>query len=431
VLASVGIVLSAANSTLPAEPSGREVAVKLIGNVVQIRSKWAERPQAGGFGFIVGERSGLLYIVTANHVVRGDSPDEIDRAPGLVFEHRQGVSYPGRLLETSSTAVDLAVIAIETASISSDVKWVREAVSASEAVVGMEVWFVGLEREWRVPDRPAKISSATEKRRIHYSGKTITVGDLRVAVGTSGAPLIAKEGIVGMIVSDSSNHDVEAIPIERVEGLRKGWRHRWELTMITTHQNCDRYAASPYDANRPKDVIGVPIEKIELVAAMNACFDAAFWYGPKIPRFMFQLGRAHEAAERFELAESGYKRAVEKGYAAAQASLGVLYEQQNKDREAVELYRAAAAQGDPVAQTNLATMFRDGFGGLTKDDVAALGLYERAAAQGYAAALSGLAWMYEQGRGVARSEADAERLYSQAAAKGDAYAERALARLGQ
>jgi len=46
-----------------------------------------------------------------------------------------------------------------------------------------------------------------------------------------------------------------------------------------------------------------------------------------------------------------------RGYAAAQTSLGILYERQKKEEAAAELYHRAADQGDPVAQTNLGTMF--------------------------------------------------------------------------
>jgi S1-C subfamily serine protease len=59
---------------------GRELAEVLRHNVVSIRTERTDGGQSG-FGFIVGEHQGQLYIVTANHVVRSDQPDVVEMPP--------------------------------------------------------------------------------------------------------------------------------------------------------------------------------------------------------------------------------------------------------------------------------------------------------------------------------------------------------------
>src|SRR5262249_61789882 len=58
-----------------------EMALALRQNVVRIETEW----KSDGFGFIVGERGGFLYIATANHVVRGTSPDQSGTSPFVSF----------------------------------------------------------------------------------------------------------------------------------------------------------------------------------------------------------------------------------------------------------------------------------------------------------------------------------------------------------
>lgn len=416
---------------LCAQSAGYELAQKLIPNVVLIRAKRDGKTEDGGFGFIVGERDGLLYIVTANHVVRGSgSPGEADPSPTVLFSLFQGSPYRGKLLQRSSSSADLAVISVESAQLAR-VVWTRESLSAAHTIDQTPVWFVGREQKWFIPTSPGTVSSITEVKRNEYSGPTIVVQGLQITGGTSGAPLLSVDGIIGMIVSDSSTQEVEAIPIERIEILMKEWMFPWDVMFIPPKQNCDRLAASPYDNDRPTDVPGIDLENIDSANASDACFNPFLAYSTRIPRFAFEMGRAREAGNRLKEAEQGYFQAANAGYAAAQSSLGWLYERQNKEQDAAELYRRAADHGDPMGQTKLGIMLRDEYGGQTQDDGEAVKLFKEAAGRGYPMALSCLAWMYEQGRGgLPKSEAEAQQLYRQAAAKGELYAQRALARLG-
>jgi TPR repeat protein len=62
--------------------------------------------------------------------------------------------------------------------------------------------------------------------------------------------------------------------------------------------------------------------------------------------------------------------------------------------------RAAAVQGDPVAQTELGYRYASGRGGVPHDNQQALLWYRKAAAQGYAVAQTNLGYAYASGQGV-------------------------------
>ena len=66
-------------------------------------------------------------------------------------------------------------------------------------------------------------------------------------------------------------------------------------------------------------------------------------------------------------------------------------------------------------------MYRNGLGGLSKDDAEAVRLYRKACEGGYARGCSNLGVMYEYGRGgLSKDEAEAVRLYQKACEGEDA-----------
>jgi hypothetical protein len=412
------------------QSAGRDLANRLVENVVQIRTHWEGTTQFG-FGFIIGEKEGTLYMATANHVVRGSTgPNQHDLAPALSFHSQPGSTYQGKLLATPLNSADLAIITIETSKIP-NLNWVRGAIAATSRVTGdSDVWFVGAQQRFFVPEKPGTVRKLLDRVRSDYSGLTIIVTGLKIAEGTSGAPLLSEDGIVGMIVS-TDGEETEAIPIETIEAIVKELEISWSVAVISPKQDCDRLAADPYDLLLPPNVVGVELSDLHAQEAEKACFRPFFNYGVKIPRFLHEMARALEADGEPNGAKEGYTRAAASGYAASKASLGVLYEKEKKDHDAADLFRDAANQNNPIAQAHLANMLRDGAAGLAKDDAAAVELYKLAAARAYPLAISGLAWMYEQGRGgLKRSDEDAIKLYQQAAGKGDSFAQRALKRFG-
>ena len=76
-------------------------------------------------------------------------------------------------------------------------------------------------------------------------------------------------------------------------------------------------------------------------------------------------------------------------------------------------------------------MYRDGRGGVAKDDREAARLYQLAADQGNANGQVSLGFFHTTGRGgLAKDDREAARLYKLAADQGNEYAQAALKRLG-
>ncbi len=152
-------------------------------------------------------------------------------------------------------------------------------------------------------------------------------------------------------------------------------------------------------------------------AALQSCADAAGH--PRHPRLNRQdiNSRGIEWKEIDAAAAiRACRRAVQlnSDSPAAQAFLARAYDKADNLTEALAYYRRAAGAQDPMAQTNLALMYRKGQG-LTQNDQLAVSLLRRAANQGYPIAETQLGWMYEKGRAVPQDDAQAVSWYRQAA----------------
>ena len=121
------------------------------------------------------------------------------------------------------------------------------------------------------------------------------------------------------------------------------------------------------------------------------------------------------------------------GDARSQLGLGTLYESGRglpapDLPQAVNWYRAAAAQGLPAAQNNLALLYARGRG-VPLNPVMAGELWHVAAAAGYPLAQFNLALAYEQGFGMGRDYDAAARWYAEAGNRGVGDAAFALSEL--
>src|SRR5687768_7131149 len=86
---------------------------------------------------------------------------------------------------------------------------------------------------------------------------------------------------------------------------------------------------------------------------------------------------------------------------------------------------AAAVQGDPKAQVDLAVKYEHAEG-VPKDFLKANKLYCQAARQGYAEGQFKLGWVYANGRGVPRDDGVAAALFIMAAEQGHEHAAKLL-----
>lgn len=128
-----------------------------------------------------------------------------------------------------------------------------------------------------------------------------------------------------------------------------------------------------------------------------------------------------------------FRSAAEAGYAPAQVAVGYFYREGKgglpKDEvEALRLYQLAADQGLAQAQDNLALMYARGRVGLPQDDVEAVRLFRLAADQGFAPSQSNLGFAYATGLGgLPKDDVEAVRLYRLAADQGGAHGQAMLA----
>lgn len=213
------LVLAGIPEALAQARVGEALANDLRGNVVRVIARWPGGALQSGFGFLVGERSGLLYIVTADHVVRDSNLTA--GVPGITFYYDQGKEYPGEVLDTHllESAGDVAVIRIRPPP---GLSWRRDALANVPAVRGDDVWFAGLQGAWYVPVRPGAISNIEPGGEIRFEG-------LAIRPGTSGAPLIGKSGILGMIVKDNDVFGT-ATSVDVIARAFRDWVYPWQLS---------------------------------------------------------------------------------------------------------------------------------------------------------------------------------------------------------
>src|ERR1043166_5165319 len=315
--------------------AGDDLSFDLRQNVVRVTAAWKNGAAYDGVGFIVGGRGGALYVVTADHVVRGEGSDAMDENPRVAFFGEQGTEYKADLLGTrlAREEGDIAILRLEAPAA---LAWRRDAVAAGRPRRGASIWFVGLQRDWYVPTQAGSVN------KIEPSGAILADG-LNVKVGTSGAPLISEAGIIGMVVVDAGSF-ARATPIERIERAVRDWGYPWDLTPAPAPvHECDRLAASPNDPLKPAQVAGLDAKKIDVKKAIPACVEATETYAAT-PRFAFQLGRIYDVKGDFGDAFLWYRRAADAGHATAQNNLGTMYSGGRKglakdEARAVQLYR--------------------------------------------------------------------------------------------
>ena len=141
-------------------------------------------------------------------------------------------------------------------------------------------------------------------------------------------------------------------------------------------------------------------------------------------------GVAKDVKRGFELAAAG----AALGCAHSKGALGLCYVMGHGvavgKARGLALGRESAAAGSCFGQFVVGECYMYGWGGVAQDYTEAVRLYSLAAAQGDADAQSNLGVMFQYGKGVAQYRAEAIRWYRLAAAQGDAWAKATLKRLG-
>jgi len=229
VFALVLLALSASSICVSeytkAQGTGEDAkAMTLRSNVVKITAAIGGDvgPQSG-FGFIVGEQENRIIVVTADHVVRGDSAGAEDKAPLISFFLNQGYQVRGALegVGLPKDRGDLAVILVENPGFAT---FVTDAIDSTRPERKLPVWVVGRAGGWNIPVSPGAVAG------VDPFTQRIQVENLSAGVGSSGGPLISSKGIVGMIVDDAGLY-TEATPIAAIQTqVQENWHYNWQLT---------------------------------------------------------------------------------------------------------------------------------------------------------------------------------------------------------
>ena len=238
-LAGVALVVS---STMHA--GGAQGEPKLIEplklNAVRIEAAWASGNAQYGFGFIVGERAATqLFIATANHVVR--DRDRGRSTAVKVWLRGEGAATSAELLDDSSQVLDLAVLRVAKPQ---GFSWKTDVLGSADEqkTRGTAVWFIGRDRDWFTPVTPGRLALITFESKMQLEG-------LQVRVGSSGAPLVASTGIIGMLISDEGDTSY-GIPIEKVQQAFGQWNFPFTLTPAAST------TATPSPPSRPSTTGG-------------------------------------------------------------------------------------------------------------------------------------------------------------------------------
>jgi hypothetical protein len=173
-----------------------------------------------GFGIVLGERDGWLYIATANHVVRGNSGQSQESGgarPKVVLTYftDQGVAYDGSVLENYISDFDLGVIKAR-----APAGFRSEALCNDSPNVarGTRVAYVGKERSWYVPTTEGQVNQEPDAK------EWLNVDGMTVEPGTSGAPVFSGYGLVGVVVNSAKLQTFVA-GLDRVERAFHGWNY--------------------------------------------------------------------------------------------------------------------------------------------------------------------------------------------------------------
>ena len=179
---------------------------KVKKNVAILTANFSDGHQENGFGFVTGEKDGKLYIVTAGHVVHvvGGA-----KATSIEVELSNTVGpFPAKEVRWFERD-DLSLLILDSIP---GYRWEKNCLGKDPKVYD-KVRFIGKGKERVSPDE-GEIFSLEDPDRIGFTIRTVTPG-------TSGAPLVGKNGIIGMVTEDAEGTSY-AVPISRIRALLGG-----------------------------------------------------------------------------------------------------------------------------------------------------------------------------------------------------------------
>ena len=194
---------------------------KIKYNTIQLTSLFPDGGTEYGFGFVVGERAGFLYIATARHVVVKwvDEDNDYVKASSVkaTFYHDQGSPIDKvEVLDVRQGELDLTLLRVT----KPDQFKLSNTYFTSDIKRKDKVQFIGRDRKWWVP---AQEGTVNETRK---SDGKIEIEISTIKPGTSGAPLVTKKGIAGLIIKDQQS-TATAIHIDVIREFVERYNYPW------------------------------------------------------------------------------------------------------------------------------------------------------------------------------------------------------------
>ena len=198
-------------STFSFSQTIRENSQRLKKNVVVVESKLLEETyfESKGFGFIIGEQGGDLFIATAAHIVLGETYSKsLSRTETIIRFSKSGESIKAEPINMrySHNKDDVLFLRIRKPFGKS---WDKK-VESSKVFQSREVTVIGREQD------PSIVLGAGAITKINGNKINADVGG--VVVGCSGAPLIDCLGIIGIVTSDEFG-TVRATSLKRIKKM--------------------------------------------------------------------------------------------------------------------------------------------------------------------------------------------------------------------
>ena len=184
-------------------PAQTRQAEQLRDNVVAIHTTFEGGYEEDGFGFVTGERDGLLFIATAAHVVEQGA----ERATIKLRFRGDYREYAARLIR-SNTEWDVALLECDRPA---NYRWAED-YAGDAPQRNQEASYIGRNGDWYVPT--AAVTGVINRVR----DSRITVDIIGLSRGTSGAPLITNSGIVGLII-EAEMAQATAVELSKVRQL--------------------------------------------------------------------------------------------------------------------------------------------------------------------------------------------------------------------
>jgi hypothetical protein len=194
------------------EPVELARAIKFADRVVRVLPQGTDQT---GFGLIVGERAGKIYIATPYHVAFGPPgrPSTLGPSPRIIFRSDRRTDVPARRLDGSPNDDLAAIEVVPPAGLT-----IPNAPVPTPAGLprGTRVWNIGIGQDWDTPDRAGGLGTENPVNfRLRVTG-------LRTPAGASGGAAVTASGVIGIVLEDAGDYSL-LLPIGRIVQVFTAW----------------------------------------------------------------------------------------------------------------------------------------------------------------------------------------------------------------